>query len=80
MKAVGQSIEPNRRVLSQIENFPYRNEKISWHRNAVVQDGDQALQGADKTRAVLDHLEKQTGLKFTLENRKFPTVFVRRSE
>ena len=80
MKAVGQSIEPNRRVLSQIENFPYRNEKISWHRNAVAQDGDKALPGADKTRAVLDHLEKQTGLRFTLENRKFPTVFVRRSE
>ena len=80
MKAIGQSIEPNRRVLSQIENYPYRNEKISWHRNAVAQDGDRALPGAESNRTVLDHLEKQTGLKFTLENRTFPTVFVRRSE
>jgi beta-lactamase regulating signal transducer with metallopeptidase domain len=79
LKAVARFIDPERRVVNQVENAPYRNEKISWRRTPLAGKGKAALDD-DEARAVLDHLEQQTGLTFTLESRKFPTTFVRRSK
>ncbi len=80
LQAVARYIDPQRRIINQVENSPYRQEKISWHRTPDTEKNDKAILGETEARAVLDHLEKQTGLKFTLEPRKFPTIFVRRSE
>jgi hypothetical protein len=78
LQAVARFIDPDRRIVNQVENAPYRNEKISWHRTPLTGKDKVVLDDA-QVRAVLDHLEKQTGLTFTLEFRKFPTTFVRRS-
>ena len=79
LQAVARFIDPDRRIVSQVENAPYRNERISWHRTPLA-GKDKAVLDDVQARAVLDHLEKQTGLTFTLESRKFPTTFVRRSD
>ena len=79
LQAVARFIDPDRRLVNQVENAPYRNEKISWRRTPRV-GKDKAVLDDAQARAVLDHLEKQTGLTFTLESRKFPTTFVRRSD
>jgi hypothetical protein len=78
LKDVGKFIDPNRRVLSEVENPP--REKISWHRNLRLRIDDQTLHADRAARSVLDHLEEQTGLKFTHESYKYPTIFVQRSE
>lgn len=79
LQAVARFIDPDRRMVSKVENAPYRNEKISWRRTPLAGKDKVVLNNA-QARAVLDHLEKQTGLTFTLESRKFPTTFVRRSD
>jgi hypothetical protein len=79
LQAVARFIDPDRRMVSQVENAPYRNERISWRRTPLA-GKDKAVLDHAQARAVLDHLEEQTGLTFTLESRKFPTTFVRRSE
>jgi formylglycine-generating enzyme required for sulfatase activity/beta-lactamase regulating signal transducer with metallopeptidase domain len=79
MQAVGKSIQPNRRVLSEIKNYPYRNETISW-RGTVPVASDDKTQEEKASRALLDRLEKQTGLTFTLSSHKFPIISAKRSQ
>ena len=79
LQAVARFIDPDRRMVSQVENAPYRNERISWRRTPLA-GKDKAVLDHAQARAVLDHLEEQTGLTFTLESRKFPTTFVRRAD
>jgi hypothetical protein len=80
LRAVGRFIDPQRRIVNEVENSPYRQEKISWRRTPGTEKTDNAVLGETEARAALDHLEQQTGLKFTLVSRKFPTIYVRRSE
>jgi len=70
LKALGEFIEPNRRVVSEDENAP--KVMMSWHRNVpdLFDDGD--------VESVLEHLDQQTGLKFTLETLKTRKVIVER--
>ncbi len=74
---VGRFIEPNQSVVSEVENPP--GGKISWHRNIRTRFDDKALHDDRDARSVLNHLEEQTGLAFTLISRKIPTLVVRRS-
>ncbi|HEY3963451.1 MAG TPA: hypothetical protein VGM05_02775 [Planctomycetaceae bacterium] len=78
LKDLGKFIDPNRRVSSEVENPP--REKISWHRNIRLRFDDQTLHADREARSVLDHLEEQTGLTFTLESYKYPTIYVNRNE
>jgi hypothetical protein len=75
---VGRFIEPNQRVVSEVESPPQG--KISWHRNIRTRFDDKTLHDDRDARLVLDHLEEQTGLAFTLISRKIPTLVVRQSE
>jgi hypothetical protein len=78
LQAVARFIDPEYRVDNRVENAPYRSEKISWRRSPLA-GKDKAILDNNQARAVLDHLQKQSGLTFTLEFHKFPTTFVRRS-
>ena len=68
LTAIGQFIEPNRRVIGETENPP--KTMVAWHRNVPdrFDDGD--------VDSVLDHLNRQTGLKFTLETLKTRKIIV----
>ncbi|HEY2252875.1 MAG TPA: M56 family metallopeptidase [Planctomycetaceae bacterium] len=79
MQAVGKSIQPNRRVISEIKNYPYRNETISW-RGAGPAASDDKTPDEKAARALLDRLEQQTGLTFTLTSHKFPIISAKRSK
>ena len=80
LKAVGRFIDPQRRIVNEVANSPYRQEKISWHSTPRTETNDTTALGESEARAAFDHLEQQTGLKFTLGTRKYPTTFMRRSE
>jgi thiol-disulfide isomerase/thioredoxin len=74
---VGRFIEPNRQVVSEVQNPPAG--KMSWHRNVRTRFDDKTLHEDREASSVLSHLEEQTGLAFILENRQIPTIVVRRS-
>lgn len=72
LDTIGFSIQPNMRVISEIESPP--KETMSWHVSVPNQfdDGDLGT--------VLEHLDEQTGLKFTLETLKIKRIYVTRNE
>lgn len=72
LDSIGQSIEPNMRVVSQIENPP--KDQMSWHVNVPERfdDGD--------VRSILENLDQQTGLKFRVETLKTQKINITRNE
>lgn len=72
LTAIGQSIEPNMRVISELENAP--KETMSWHVSVPdrFDDGDLG--------SLLEHLDEQTGLKFTAERLKIRKIKLTRNE
>lgn len=72
LDAIGQSIEPNMRVISELEN-PFKG-AMSWHVGLPdrFDDGDLGL--------VLEHLDEQTGLKFKAETLTIGKITVTRNE
>ncbi|MDB5392363.1 MAG: putative lipoprotein [Planctomycetaceae bacterium] len=77
---VGRFISPNRRIIHEIENpLPWET-RVFWHRNIRARFDDKTLRKDRAVRPVLDHLQEQTGLTFSMESRKIPTIIVERSE
>lgn len=78
LEDLGRFIEPSGRVVSEVENAP--RGKISWHRNIRTRFDDKTLHEDREARSVLNHLEEQTGLTFTREQRKTRKIVVTQSE
>jgi hypothetical protein len=76
LRWVGRFIEPHRRIVDEIESRP--EGQLSWHLNSRSPFTDQMRREDHDEQAVLGHLAEQTGLTFTTERRKVPTLFVER--